>query len=161
MEHTPLKERSNTVNYQLNDRQRWMSVMAKSSGELLHNLSDSLIDTAQFETIRAPEVGLTQVRARMGGTGSQFNLGDMTITRCVVRSIAGHYGYSYIAGRNKAHALRAAELDALLQSSNNGSTIRQQVIELLEEQLMREQQQKTAETSTTKVNFFTLVRGED
>lgn len=161
MEQASIKERNNTVNDQLGNRQHWMSTMAKSCSQLLHALSDNLIDESQFETIRAPEIGLTQVRARMGGTGSPFNLGDMTITRCVVRSTAGHYGYSYIAGRDKAHALRAAQLDAVLQTDSNSTLINEQVVRPLENQLQHLQQQKTAETSATKVNFFTLVRGED
>ncbi len=32
-----------------------------------------------------PRPGMTLVRGRMGGTGSPFNLGEMTVTRCVVR----------------------------------------------------------------------------
>ncbi|MFT6916360.1 MAG: alpha-D-ribose 1-methylphosphonate 5-triphosphate synthase subunit PhnG [Motiliproteus sp.] len=160
MEQTDPKQRGDAVNAQQQARQHWMSVMAKSSSQLLHRLSEAHVDSAQFETIRAPEVGLTQVRARMGGTGSEFNLGDMTLCRCVVRSQAGDYGYSYIAGRNKAHARRAAELDALLQSEAHGSLL-PQVITALETRLLEEQQQKTAEASATQVNFFTLVRGED
>ncbi|MFT5719774.1 MAG: alpha-D-ribose 1-methylphosphonate 5-triphosphate synthase subunit PhnG [Motiliproteus sp.] len=161
MEQTALKMRDTAVNSLQEDRQHWMSVMAKSSSELVTRLSATHVDSTEFETIRAPEVGLTQVRARMGGTGSEFNLGDMTLCRCVVRSQAGHYGYSYIAGRNKAHARRAAELDALLQSEAHRPLLRQQVIAPLEGVLLEEQQHKTAETRATKVNFFTLVRGED
>lgn len=142
-------------------RQHWMSVMAKSSAETLIALSDDYVNSHPFETIRAAEVGLTQVRGRMGGTGSQFNVGDMTITRCVVRSPEGHYGHSYIMGRNKDHATRAATLDAMLQDQIHQSLLMEKIIQPLAQDLAIKKVQKADTVAQTKVNFFTLVRGED
>jgi len=142
-------------------RQHWMSVMAKSRSETLIALSDIYINEHRFETIRAAEVGLTQVRGRMGGTGSQFNLGDMTMTRCVVRSSNGHYGHSYIAGRNKEHATRAAQLDAMLQDQAYQQDLITNIIQPLAHHLAEQKKRKANEVAQTKVNFFTLVRGED
>lgn len=143
------------------DRQYWMSVMAKSNSERLMALSSNHMNTHEFETIRAAEVGLTQVRGRMGGTGSAFNVGDMTITRCVVRSNKGHYGHSYIAGRNKEHATRAAQLDAMLQDEVLQAELLLDIIEPLQQECIQQQVEKNHEVNQTKVNFFTLVRGED
>ncbi|MGJ8647238.1 MAG: phosphonate C-P lyase system protein PhnG [Marinomonas colpomeniae] len=142
-------------------RQHWMSVMAKSSPEALIALSDNYVNQHTFETIRAAEVGLTQVRGRMGGTGSQFNVGDMTITRCVVRSPEGHYGHSYIMGRNKDHATRAATLDAMLQDPTRQSIMIEKIIQPLTKDLAVKTAEKADTVAQTKVNFFTLVRGED
>lgn len=142
-------------------RQHWMSVMAKSSPEALIALSDNYVNSHSFETIRAAEVGLTQVRGRMGGTGSQFNVGDMTITRCVVRSSEGHYGHSYIMGRNKDHATRAAQLDAILQSQTYQKVMIEKIIQPLAQDLAVKTAEKADTVAQTKVNFFTLVRGED
>lgn len=142
-------------------RQHWMSILAKANADQLISISDNLVSLEEFETIRAAEVGLTQVRGRMGGTGSKFNLGDMTITRCVLRSKQGHYGHSYVAGRNKDHATRAAQLDALLQQENQQDELIDTVIKPLEQALAEQAQQKAQEVAQTKVNFFTLVRGED
>ncbi len=142
-------------------RQHWMSVMAKSSPEALIVLSDNYVNQHTFETIRAAEVGLTQVRGRMGGTGSQFNVGDMTITRCVVRSPEGHYGHSYIMGRNKDHATRAATLDAMLQDQIHQSLLMEKIIQPLTKDLAVKTAEKADTVAQTKVNFFTLVRGED
>ena len=47
----------------------------------------------------------------MGGTGNRFNVADVTITRCVVKLENGALGYSYLSGRNKAHAELAAVID--------------------------------------------------
>jgi len=149
------------VNTSQYDRQQWISVMAKAPAKTLVALSDSLVKTHPFETIRAPEIGLTQVQARMGGTGKSFNLGDTPLTRCVVRTPDGTYGYSYIAGRNKAHALRAAELDALLQLEAYHTQITEAVLIPLKAEQDARRHQKIAQTSKTRVDFFTLVRGED
>jgi alpha-D-ribose 1-methylphosphonate 5-triphosphate synthase subunit PhnG len=142
-------------------RQHWMSVIAKSNSETLIALSDTYVTQQDFETIRPAEVGLTQVRGRMGGTGSQFNVGDMTITRCVVRSDQGLYGHSYIIGRNKDHATRAAQLDAMLQDQTHQKNMIEHIIQPLERDLDQQQAAKAKDVAQTKVNFFTLVRGED
>ncbi len=142
-------------------RQHWMSVLAKSSADHVMTLAHTYMNEHRFETIRPAEVGLTQVRGRMGGTGSRFNLGDMTITRCVVRSTNGDYGYSYIAGRNKDHATVAAQLDALLQDHVYQQDLISHVIQPLAQKLAEAQASKAHDVAQTKVNFFTLVRGED
>ena len=38
------------------------------------------------------------VRGRAGGGGAAFNLGEMTVTRCTVRTETGFVGHAYIAG---------------------------------------------------------------
>ncbi|TVO77862.1 phosphonate C-P lyase system protein PhnG [Sedimenticola selenatireducens] len=149
------------MNTTRSQRQHWMSVMAKAPSEKLIELASSFIKSDDFKTIRAPEIGLAQIRGRMGGTGNTFNLGDTTITRCVVQSTAGHYGYAFIRGRDKAHAQCAAKLDALMQQSTLASAIDAQVIEPLQQQWNAQQKHKRSETDATKVKFFTLVRGED
>ncbi|ERI51370.1 hypothetical protein N878_06565, partial [Pseudomonas sp. EGD-AK9] len=83
-------------------RQRWMGVLARA-GDALDAHEAALKDSA-YQLIRAPEVGMTLVRGRMGGTGNAFNLGEMTVTRCVVRLADGRTGYSYLAGRDKRRA---------------------------------------------------------
>ncbi len=50
----------------------------------------------------------------MGGTGERFVLGDATLTRAAIRLHSGTLGYSYVLGRDKAHAERCALIDALL-----------------------------------------------
>ncbi|SEQ11001.1 alpha-D-ribose 1-methylphosphonate 5-triphosphate synthase subunit PhnG [Amphritea atlantica] len=149
------------MNISTEQRQRWISVLAKAPTEVLLKLSDSVVSDMQFELIREPEIGLTQVRARMGGKGDAFNMGDMTVTRCVVRSQGDSLGFSYVAGRNKAHALRAAQLDAMLQLSDFHQHLTDNVIEPLKQQASESQQVKQQATAATKVDFFTLVRGED
>jgi alpha-D-ribose 1-methylphosphonate 5-triphosphate synthase subunit PhnG len=115
---------------------------------------------AEYSLIRAPEIGMTLVRGRMGGTGSPFNLGEMTVTRCVVRLADGCTGYSYVAGRDKQHAELAALADAHLQGPEQAHWL-SRLIEPLAVLQQRQQAASAAETATTQVEFFTLVRGED
>lgn len=142
-------------------RQQWMATLAMANTDELLLCSKTLVRKETFEDIRSAEVGLAQVRGRMGGTGSAFNLGDMSISRCVLRSSEGIYGYSYVSGRSKIHAQRAAELDAMLQSVNHHDEVMKVVIQtLLDEQQFKDRNRRE-KTESTRVNFFTLVRGED
>ncbi|MEI8634180.1 phosphonate C-P lyase system protein PhnG [Vibrio sp. PP-XX7] len=101
------------------------------------------------------------MRARVGGTGNPFNVGEMTLTRCVVQSAAGHTGHAYVAGRDKTHALFAAKFDALLQDERYQADLLAQVIEPLASRQAHRRAEKAQVAETTKVDFFTLVRGED
>ena len=139
-------------------RQRWMGVLARA-GSALEDFAPALKDGA-YQLIRAPEIGMTLVRGRMGGTGNAFNLGEMTVTRCVVRIADGITGYSYIAGRNKAHAELAALADAHLQGPKQAHWLTT-LIEPLAAAQNAERAAKAAKAAATQVEFFTLVRGED
>lgn len=149
------------MSFTTQQRQHWMSVLAHAPTAELLRLSDATVKEFSFEIIRAPEIGLAQVRARMGNTGEQFNLGDMTLTRCVVRSSLNTVGYGYIGGRNKAHAQRAAELDALLQDPQLGEVLMERVISPMEAIESKERAKRQQQVDATRVEFFTLVRGED
>lgn len=140
-------------------RQRWIGVLARAAGDELSHHESALRD-AEYQLIRAPEIGMTLVRGRMGGTGAPFNVGEMTVTRCVVRLADGRTGYSYLAGRDKPRAELAALADAHLQGPQQ-----QRWLDTLIEPLARAQAvrraEKDAATAASKVEFFTLVRGED
>jgi alpha-D-ribose 1-methylphosphonate 5-triphosphate synthase subunit PhnG len=141
------------------DRQRWIGVLAKAEGAELRRHESALRD-AEYQLIRAPEIGMTLVRGRMGGSGAPFNLGEMSVTRCVVRLIDGRTGYSYLAGRDKARAELAALADAHLQGPQKQHWLSELIEPLALAQAARRARQD-AETAATKVEFFTLVRGEN
>lgn len=148
----------NEIDPNIAARQRWMGVLARA-GDALDAHEAALKDSA-YQLIRAPEVGMTLVRGRMGGTGSAFNLGEMTVTRCVVRLADGRTGYSYLAGRDKRRAELAALADAHLQGSDQARWLDDLIEPLAREQRER-RLNRAARTATTQVEFFTLVRGED
>ena len=71
------------------------------------------------------------LRGRMGGTGAPFNMGEMTVTRCALKLATGEVGHAYVQGRDKAHAERAALVDALMQTGR-ADTLRAQLLAPLE-----------------------------
>ncbi|WP_028025690.1 phosphonate C-P lyase system protein PhnG [Enterovibrio calviensis] len=141
-------------------RQRWMSVLARTDANALITRWENLALTAQYQLVRAPELGLAQVRAQMGGTGSAFNMGDVTITRAVVRLESGELGYSYVTGRNKQHAELAAVVDAMMQTAAQ-DVLQDTLIMPLAVEKAEQEQLRAREVATSKVDFFTMVRGED
>lgn len=143
----------------LSPRQHWIGVLARARLSELQPHEAALKD-AEYQLIRAPEIGMTLVRGRMGGDGAAFNVGEMSVTRCVVRLADGRTGYSYLAGRDKLHAELAALADAHLQGSQPSLWL-SELISVLATAQAKRRAEKEADTAATKVEFFTLVRGEN
>ncbi|MEL7204677.1 MAG: phosphonate C-P lyase system protein PhnG, partial [Pseudomonadota bacterium] len=110
--------------------------------------------------LRAPEIGGVMVRGRTGATGAPFNLGEMTVTRCSLKLPGGEVGHGYVQGRDKDHATRAALVDAHMQTAQS-EAIRRGVLDPLEETMRATAETRARKAAATKVDFFTLVRGED
>lgn len=142
-------------------RRSWMSVLAKASEDELEAAWECLSERPAYHFLRAPETGLVMVQARMGGTGRPFNLGEMTVTRCAVRTGQGFVGHAYVLGRLPRRAELAALFDALLQEDSRREGLLEKVIHPLRK---REEERKHSiglKTAATKVDFFTMVRGDD
>ncbi len=150
-------------------RSRWMSALAKAPLALLEERVATLGALPEYRFLRSPEVGLAMVRGRTEGMGQPFNLGEMTLTRCVIQlSLAAGdqagddsvSGFGYVAGRSQRHAELVAVCDALLQHQSWQSQVQTQVIEPLQVAAYAQRAAETAEVDSTRVNFFTLLRGE-
>ena len=122
---------------------------------------DGLPEAPEFETVRPPEVGLVMARGRIGGGGAPFNLGEVTVTRAVVRIDTGEVGFGHVLGRDTTRALIVAKLDALWQSSRYRELVEARVIAPVRQRIAAEEQATRRKAAATRVNFFTLVRGED
>lgn len=142
-------------------RQRWLSVLAHSSAALLETHWQALNLQPAFTLIRPAEIGLTRLQARMGATGKRFVMGDATVTRAVVQLSDGTLGYSYLLGRDKAHAERCALLDALLQQPETRQLLEEKIITPLAAWRDEQRQLRAREIASSKVDFFTLVRGDN
>jgi alpha-D-ribose 1-methylphosphonate 5-triphosphate synthase subunit PhnG len=114
----------------------------------------------RHEDLREPESGLVMLRGRVGGDGAPFNLGEATVSRAAVRLASGEVGFGYTLGRDGEKARLIALCDALVQSREFGSMVERDIISPLREQLMARREQAAAETAATKVDFYTMVRGE-
>src|SRR3954470_12497618 len=112
------------------------------------------------EDLRAPENGLVMLRGRIGGDGAPFNLGEATVARAAVRLASGEVGFGYTLGRDGEKARLIALCDALVQSRDFSGAVERDIIAPLREQLMARRKQAAAETAATKVDFYTMVRGE-
>ncbi len=112
-----------------------------------------------FTWARSPETGLVMVQGRMGGEGGPFNLGEMTVTRCVLQLASGAVGHATVQGRDKDHARRAALIDGLWQIDPAG--IEATILTPLRAAETTRRATRAAKAAATRVEFFTLVRGED
>ena len=142
------------------DRKAWMGLLAKAPEGRVAALLDASIDRPGFTWLRAPEIGSTMVRGRAGGTGAAFNLGEVTVTRCALTLSSGEVGHAYVQGRRKADATAAALVDALMQGPDAGR-VRTAVLEPLEAEQAAARAARAAKAAATKVEFFTMARGED
>lgn len=111
--------------------------------------------------MRGPETGLVMVKGRIGGGGAPFNLGETTVTRATVRLASGTVGHAHVLGTGRKKAWYAAVFDALWQESPTRDFIETELLSPVEKRLSEEKQRKTKETAATRVDFFTMVRGED
>ncbi|GAB4537202.1 MAG: hypothetical protein Tsb0019_38390 [Roseibium sp.] len=141
-------------------RQQLIATLAAAAPEAVAEKFAALTPP-DFDLVRQPETGLVMVRGRMGGTGSPFNLGEVTVTRCVVRLSTGETGSAYSLGRNKEKALQSAVIDALWQRADLRARIEAEVIAPLARSQAETRATVREETEATRVNFFTMVRGDD
>jgi alpha-D-ribose 1-methylphosphonate 5-triphosphate synthase subunit PhnG len=65
-----------------------------------------------------------------------------------------------VQGRDKAHALRAALVDALMQTSE-AAALEARILAPLRSAETAARSLRATKAAATKVEFFTLVRGED
>ncbi|MDP5219005.1 phosphonate C-P lyase system protein PhnG [Ruegeria sp. 2205SS24-7] len=141
-------------------RKAWMSLLARAPEGRAAALLDTAMVRPAFTWLRAPEIGGTMVGARAGATGAPFNLGEMTLTRCTLTLETGEIGHAYIQGRRKADAAAAALIDALMQT-DAAEMLRAAVLDPLQDEQTRAKAARAAKAAATKVDFFTMVRGED
>ncbi|MEL6581631.1 MAG: phosphonate C-P lyase system protein PhnG [Cyanobacteria bacterium J06621_12] len=140
-------------------RQTWMAILAKSSPVDLEQQVKTLGELPKYTFLRNSEIGLAMVRGRAGGTGEAFNLGEMTVTRCVIK-MEDIKGFGYVGGRSKRHAELAAVCDGLLQQNEWRDRVQDLIIQPLQDKLIARQEKQQRQTEATKVEFFTMLRGE-
>ncbi|MDR6263531.1 phosphonate C-P lyase system protein PhnG [Roseobacter sp. N2S] len=141
-------------------RKNWLGLLAKSCPNTVNQLCENLAEARSYDWLRQPEVGGVMVRGRMGGTGSAFNMGEITVTRCSLRLPDGVVGHGYVQGRDKTHATNAALVDALMQT-DRADQIDSDVLQPLRQKRAQQQAAIQARANATKVDFFTMVRGDD
>ena len=142
-------------------RREWMAALAMAGSDRLNEAWSGLAEVPEFRVVRGPETGLVMVRGRAGNTGRRFNLGEMTVTRCSVSLASGVMGHAWVAGVEPDHARLAALFDALMQEPGREDELRATLIAPLQEARRTRLARRRAEVRPSRVDFFTLVRGED
>lgn len=141
----------------ISDRPRWIGLLAASDPALLEEGFRSL-EVPVFIWLRKPETGLMMIRGRIGGTGDRFNLGEITVTRCTLRTASGETGVSCVRGRSHRHAELAALADAMLQSSGCAARVNALILDPARDAREHERAQRQRKAQATRVDFFTLAR---
>ena len=138
-----------------------MAVLARATRDELEQIVARIGGTPAHTVLKSAETGTLMIEGRAGGTGRRFNLGEATMTRCVVRLESGTMGFAYALGTDRGKALLCAILDALLQDPVGGPALADSEIAPLAAHQNAVRELALRKAASTKVDFFTLVRGHD
>jgi alpha-D-ribose 1-methylphosphonate 5-triphosphate synthase subunit PhnG len=140
-------------------RREMMRACALATRAELAVAMETLGPRADAQELRSSENGLVMVRGRMGGDGRPFNLGEASVTRAAVRLADGRVGVAYQLGRDRTKARIAAIIDALWQGGERMAV--EQAIAPVRARIAADGTRRARETAATRVEFFTMARGED
>lgn len=148
------------------ERRKVAALLAKAELKELASFWSNQAEQPQVDVLRGPETGLVMVRGRIGGGGAPFNLGETTVTRATVRvssgtSSEGLVGHSYALGRDHEKARLAAIADALWQALQSREIVERDLLQKIAQRLDVRSTLRRREAAATKVDFFTMVRGDD
>lgn len=142
------------------NRKQLMEAFSKASAAELKAFVDEACGAIKADPVRGPETGLVMVRGRIGGGGSPFNLGEVSMSRASIRLASGEIGHGQVLGTDRDHARLAAILDALGQMPDMAGQV-DALAARIEARIAAADSSQQAQVAATKVDFFTLVRGED
>jgi len=142
-------------------RKRAAGLLARATVEELLNCWSALDAKPQVEKVRGPETGLVMVRGKIGGGGSPFNLGEATVTRATVKLASGTIGHAHALGTSRKQAWYAAIADALWQEETTRPLVEREVLSVVASRLEKRKTSAIQQTAATRVDFFTMVRGDD
>ena len=140
-------------------RKAAMAVLAHSDAAGIAECLGAIVVPAH-EHLREPENGLVMVRGRIGGDGAPFNLGEATVSRAAVRLATGEVGFGYTLGRDLDKARMIALCDAMVQSRELADAVEVNVLAPLRAAMDARRSRRSAEAAATRVDFYTMVRGE-
>jgi alpha-D-ribose 1-methylphosphonate 5-triphosphate synthase subunit PhnG len=143
--------------FQPHERRAWLALLARAPLPFLEAWAARAPQPAHA-WLRRPECGLMMVRARAGGTGAKFNLGEISVTRCALKLESGTAGVAYVLGRSARKAELAALADALLQQPGAAAAVRAELLDPLRTRLDAEAARERRKAQATRVDFFTLAR---
>ena len=154
-------QQNNSPEHLRQKRQDIMAVLASSSADEIGRHMRTIEPLPAHEDVRAAASGLVMLRGRIGGDGAPFNFGEATVTRAAIQLASKEVGFGYVLGRDHAKARLVALCDALVQHDAYRDRVERDVVAPIRERLHAERRLTAEQVAATKVDFFTLVRGED
>ena len=142
-------------------RRRWLALLARSDAA---TIARALAEwpAPRVDWLRPPEIGLSMVRGRIGGSGALFNLGELTVTRCAVRlpglAVPTPVGVGWVKGRRVDLAEQVALADAMLQCADRAPQLMRTLIEPLARRQAALDAERERDAQSTRVDFFTIAR---
>jgi len=152
--------KQNQIEPEKSARRRCMRLLAQATVEEMRAVLHAILPTPEIFAVRGPETGLVMVRGRIGGGGDPFNLGEATVTRATIRMETGEIGHGQMLGTDKEKARLAAVFDALWQKPERRAVVEALVL-AVEERIAAQDRLEAEQTAATRVDFFTMVRGEN
>ena len=140
-------------------RQQYMRLLSLAPAEELEHFLAGL-QLPPWKLLRGPESGLVMVRGRINAEGALFNVGEALVTRACVQMDA-NLGCGYVLGEEPRHAELVAVLDALWQKETFAGLLDAELLPDLVARLQARYEDDRRKSAATKVDFFTMVRGED
>ncbi|GAB6144747.1 phosphonate C-P lyase system protein PhnG [Desulfocicer niacini] len=113
------------------NRQNWMALLAQADPADLEAARRQLDDKVSFTLITPPETGLFMVQCKKDGSGSRFNLGEVTVSKCILEVNGTWQGAAWVMGSNPRHAKLAALFDGLLQDPDYHDRIKTGLLKVL------------------------------
>jgi alpha-D-ribose 1-methylphosphonate 5-triphosphate synthase subunit PhnG len=144
---------------EIHQRKHMLGALAASSSQALAQHWGQFEPKPAHSRIRGPETGLVMIRGRAGGGGAPFNLGEATVSRASIRLESGEVGHGYCLGRDLAKAEAIAVIDALWQ--RDPGRIEAEIVNPIRMLIEKGDQKRRDESAATKVDFFTMVRGDN
>jgi alpha-D-ribose 1-methylphosphonate 5-triphosphate synthase subunit PhnG len=141
------------------DRESWIGLLGSADPADLEAGLEGL-EGSEYARITGPETGMLMVQAKADGSGSRFNLGEMTVSKCILEVQGKFMGSGWVMGSDLRHAELAALFDGLLQDPAHHDHLMTTLIPRLEEKERIRRERLLKDVSDTKVEFFTLKRGE-
>jgi alpha-D-ribose 1-methylphosphonate 5-triphosphate synthase subunit PhnG len=151
---------TNPADLQVTERRRRHAVLVRADTAALREHWARFAARVPCAPLRAAQTGMVMLRGRIQGDGAPFNFGEATVSRATVRAQAGQVGVGVVLGRDREKAELVARFDAASQMPHLADEIEREVIGPLAYAQQQARANLLAQTAASRVEFFTLVRGE-